>query len=302
MTRDTCIHCPRGKPVWVKKWKACSTCYLKLFVRTRKVKPMRSPKHAPARPPSEPLYLCVAESKSAKLRGMAITYSPRATCPTSCPLRANGCYAEVGNVGLQWRRCESGESGRPWAEHLQELERLDAPRVRLNVAGDLPGAGDEIDPARLRLLAAAATAGARQAWTYTHKPAGPANLGAMRAAAALGLVVNLSADTLEDADALAETGLPVTVVVGVDAPKDLRTPAGRRVLICPAQLDQGERITCGNCGGAGTALCARQERDFVVGFRAHGSARRKAEFVASGRRLPVVHLSNRIPARGGARG
>ena len=33
-----------------------------------------------------------------------ISLNPKATCPPSCPLRRNGCYAEYGPLGWHWDR------------------------------------------------------------------------------------------------------------------------------------------------------------------------------------------------------
>ena len=36
--------------------------------------------------------------------GVSATYAPQQTCPQTCPLMKNGCYAEVGRVGLHTHR------------------------------------------------------------------------------------------------------------------------------------------------------------------------------------------------------
>lgn len=36
--------------------------------------------------------------------GVSATYAPQQTCPDSCELRNNGCYAEVGRIGLHTHR------------------------------------------------------------------------------------------------------------------------------------------------------------------------------------------------------
>src|SRR5205823_14018889 len=82
---------------------------------------------------------------------------------------------------------------------------------RYGQAGDLPGEGDEIDGEALMKLAKANAR--RPVIAYTHKPPTEANLKHLRAAAQKGFTVNLSADDPEEADRLADTGLPVVVVL-----------------------------------------------------------------------------------------
>ena len=81
-----------------------------------------------------------------------------------------------------------------------------------------------------------------------------------------GFTINLSADSLEDADRLTDMEIgPVAVVVAHDAPIRLKTPAGRRVTICPAE---SSKMTCDEC-----RLCANPKRKTIIGFRAHGQSK-----------------------------
>jgi len=77
--------------------------------------------------------------------------------------------------------------------------------------------------------------------------------------------VNLSADSLAEADHLADQAAgPVVVVLAPDQAENLRTPAGRLVVICPAT--QRDDVTCASC-----QLCQRATRPTIVGFPAHGT-------------------------------
>jgi hypothetical protein len=83
-----------------------------------------------------------------------------------------------------------------------------------------------------------------------------------------GFTVNLSADDAGDADALAELNAgPVVAIVPIDTPEKSFTPAGRVIVVCPAQTR--DNVTCATCG-----LCARADRAVIVGFRAHGTRAR----------------------------
>ena len=79
----------------------------------------------------------------------------------------------------------------------------------------------------------------------------------------LGFVVNLSSDSLSEADRLAELGVaPVVTVLVPGTPRHQKTPAGRQVIACPAQVMD---TTCAKC-----KLCALPKRKAIVGFYAHG--------------------------------
>lgn len=205
-------------------------------------------------------------SGNRKTGPIAVSTSDRASCPPSCPLRdGGGCYAETGRVRWNWARVSRRGFGMVrLARLLRELPR--GAFFRFAVAGDLPGRGAAVDARELAELTDATKH--LVAWTYTHKRKFAA---IRRANAADGLTINLSADSLAEADELAAVGAgPVVVTLRKDAPTPSWTPAGRMVAVCPAQLAAG--MTCAKCGD-GSPLCARKDRDYVVGFRAHGARR-----------------------------
>lgn len=232
-----------------------------------------------------PRYHVTPRSANAKTGPIVVTTSSAKTCPPACPFTRT-CYAKGGPLAIHWRAVTLGERGAPWKRFLVNLADAlaKAPRGqtwRHNQAGDLPGQGDKIDAAALESLAVVnAQAGAR-GFTYTHKPLiaadapnapalAAANLAAVVAANAAGFTINASANNLGHADALADAlagRAPVVVVVAADAPATLATPAGRKVVVCPAQ--QREGVTCATC-----RLCSRADRSAIIGFRAHGSGAR----------------------------
>jgi hypothetical protein len=200
-----------------------------------------------------------------KLGGIPATYSERGTCPPSCGLYRAGCFAEYGWVGLHWRNTEA--EGIPWAVFLERVRELPAGQLwRHNVAGDLPGEGEQLDEDLLAQLVEANRG--RKGFTFSHKVG---NLEALQWANLEGFTINLSADTLEDADALFQVGDgddltvagPVVVLLPHDAPDaGVRTPGGRRVVVCP---NETHGVTCDKC-----RLCADPYRTTIIGFRAHG--------------------------------
>jgi hypothetical protein len=145
---------------------------------------------------------------------------------------------------------------------------------RHNQAGDLPGIGDAIDADALDDLVTANIG--KRGFTYTHKPLTADNAASVAHANANGFTINLSANNLREADALATAAIgPVVVVLPMDADHkaDIRTPEGRKVAVCPATYR--DEVSCASC-----QLCQRAERKVIVGFPAHGAARRKAEAIA----------------------
>jgi len=137
---------------------------------------------------------------------------------------------------------------------------------RHNQVGDLPSVSNDnesIDLAMTKRLAKANRG--RKGFTYTHKdPLREENDIAIKEANGLGFTVNLSANSLVQADEYASLGIaPVVVTLTSDAPKISFTPAGRKVIVCPAQ--QIDSLDCASCG-----LCQKSERSMIIGFRAHG--------------------------------
>jgi hypothetical protein len=155
-----------------------------------------------------------------------------------------------------------------WAKLCENIKTLPPRQLwRHNSAGDLPGIGDVIDPALLDMLVRANKG--KCGWTYTHKPVGLSgqplvNAQAIYAANKQGFVVNLSTESLRRADELVELKIaPVVVAVPSDTPKVIRTPAGRKAIVCPHETTDGD-VQCDRC-----RLCLKRDRSFLILFRAH---------------------------------
>lgn len=214
-------------------------------------------------------------SRNAKTGPMAVTTTSANTCPPNCGLRRNGCYAESGPLAIHWRAVSEGLRGSTFDELLQEISTLRRRALwRHNQAGDLTPSSPDVIDAGLLLRLARANRG-RRGFTYTHYPPTPTNGAAIQQSNDLGFTVNLSAQTLAQADAYSDIRIARVVVIlpaGRDRP--LRTPAGRRVVVCPASLGSTD---CLNCG-----ICQRRDRVAIVGFPAHGAGARRAEAVFLG--------------------
>jgi hypothetical protein len=205
-----------------------------------------------------------AVSANAKTGPIPVSTSSADTCPTSCALRGNGCYAESGNLAIHWKHVSNGARGADLATFARSIQALPAGQLwRHNQAGDLPGQGDTIDHGALGELVRANKG--RRGFTYTHKPLTRENRACIRGANKHGFTVNVSCDNLAAADKAKRANVgPVVVVVPSDAPERSKTPAGHTVLVCPVQTGRTE--SCATC-----KLCAWSGRDVIIGFRAHGA-------------------------------
>jgi hypothetical protein len=170
---------------------------------------------------------------------------------------------------MHWRAVTAGARGTDWPTFCAAIDALpDGQLWRHNQAGDLPpdSTGKTVDPVKLGQLVRANIG--RRGFTYSHwKDSQSINW--IRHANAWGFTVNLSADTIDEADQLHATGCPVVVVVPSHVTANFTTPAGHRVVVCPAT--QRDDVSCATC-----QLCQRQ-RDAIVAFPAHGSGARRID-------------------------
>lgn len=225
-----------------------------------------------------------AISHNSKTGPIPVTMTEKSTCPNACPLKSNGCYAESGHVNIHWNRLgkpnkskQGAIYGKTWEELCEAVKGLPKGQLwRHNVAGDLPSLDAEnIDSHALAMLVNANKG--KQGFTYTHhNPGIGINASLIQAANNAGFTVNLSANNLEHADELKALNIgPVVSILPIDAPKSQQTPAGNTVVICPAV--QSDSVTCATCG-----ICQKANRNVIIGFPAHGIAKRKAESVFKG--------------------
>ena len=216
------------------------------------------------------------KSRNAKTGPIPVSTTGADSCPTSCPFNnANegGCYANGGPLAMHWRKVSEQRAGESFALFLAKIRALrDGQLWRHNQAGDLQGRGDNIDGKALFDLVEANKG--KRGFTYTHKPMTTRNAALIAHANANGFTINLSGNNPTHADKLADMGVgPVVTVLAANATVNTTTPNGRKIIVCPAT--QRDDVSCATC-----KLCAIAERDFIVGFPAHGVSKRKAESVA----------------------
>lgn len=212
-------------------------------------------------------------SKNSKVGRIPVSMSERKTCPPSCPLLGNGCYADAGfYTRLHWDRLDAGTAGVPWEEFIDRVRALKPGQLwRHDVGGDLAGRGDEIDAELLDQLVWANEG--KRGWTYTHYLAGHHNNGeVILAANRSGFTVNVSCHTLAQVDVAMNAGLPAVVLLPANQRDPVRTPEGKPVIVCLAETREG--TTCATC--TSRPLCQRSDRRFAVGFPVHGTKQRAA--------------------------
>jgi len=216
------------------------------------------------------------KSKNAKVGKMAVTTSTATTCPTSCPFKSNGCYADSGPLKLHWDKVTREERGDDWSTFISKIKDLPTgSKWRHNQAGDLPGDMEKLDNEKCIELAKANKG--KRGFTYTHYDVldNFQNAITVNMMNHLGFTVNVSANNLEHADELCDMDIaPVATVLPIDQTTNTVTPKGRKVVVCPATYK--DDVSCASC-----MLCEKWDRNVVVGFPAHGTSKKKASVVAS---------------------
>lgn len=206
----------------------------------------------------------VGMSKNSKTGCISQTYSSKHTCPTRCPFKGKGCYAENFHCAMAWKKVE--ESGVEASKLREVIDKTPHTSViRHNVAGDLAKAGtSDIDTKLLAELNAAYKG--LKAYTYTHCEVNSKNL---KAAKDSQMVINFSCETIEQVTECHEAGIPVVLVVETMS-KPKVTKDDIKFTQCPATLNKS--ITCATCG-----KCWNKRRKDVVVFPVHGNGQGKAK-------------------------
>ena len=215
-------------------------------------------------------YKLTFASGNTKTGRIPVSTSSKSTCPTRCRLMNNGCFAESGPLSWHWNKLPS--KGLDLDEFCSEVRKIPKRGLwRHNQAGDLPGDKSEIDAVSLHKIVSANRG--RSGFTYTHyDPRVPTNARAIHYANTQGFTVNMSAETLDEADEYLALNIgPVVVILPTDQTESLKTPMGHTVTVCPASLPDST-MTCAQC-----AVCAVPDRKGVIGFPTHGSGKAKAQ-------------------------
>ena len=214
-------------------------------------------------------------SSNSKTGPIAVSMTESKSCPDTCQLKANGCYAKTSFTGMQWRQLDNGTHGVEWHEFISQLSSLPYGSIfRHSVAGDLPHNAGMLDHHKIRDMVYSLKN--KQGFTYTHHVLNPWNIAVLKKANDHGFTINASCDNLEQVDKAMKLGLPAATILPEISDKVTYTPSGNKVVTCPATYN--DKVQCSNCG-AGKPLCARSDRDYAIGFPVHGTGKKKAEKV-----------------------
>lgn len=195
-------------------------------------------------------------SSNAKTGPLATTYREQSTCPTTCPLMGNGCYA-TGRIFAIAKK-HGKEDLKAVRDLVITLKRGQG--LRLNVSGDF--LADDGTPDLDYIAAVNHVAAFRpdvKIIAYTH---------AWRILDPKMFVFGVNASCDTDADiAEARAAGWGTVTVGAE---DGSTIAGTRVVRCPAEYR--DDTTCASC-----MLCSKTpDLPTTVTFTPHGAGKKRA--------------------------
>lgn len=212
----------------------------------------------------------VLHSKNAKVGDVAATYAPISkTCPESCPLRDNGCYAQSGNVGFKVRRTEEYSDGLDGdtvaileGDEIADMARHapDGHALRIHVSGDA------ITPFRAAQMARGAAGWQGPVWSYTHA------WGSVPRASWGRVSVLASCETLAGVQLAAALGYAAALVVA-SHPDDGRATRvnGVKLIPCPAQTRDVKCTDCQLCWNDSKLLADNA----CITFAAHGATRKR---------------------------
>jgi len=233
-------------------------------------------------------------SRNDKTGPIPVSTTDRHSCPDTCPFLGRGCYFDQHHNKVFWTRMTEvgpnasfphGRNGTAktldWGGLCRSVAALpDLQLWRHNQGGDMPHKNGRMNRAMARKLARANRG--RRGFTFSHHdvldgPHAAHNREVIAECNAAGFAVNLSANNLADCDRKLALGIgPVAVTLpsSVHGRQDIFTPAGTRVVVCPATYR--DDTACIDCG-----LCQRIKRAVAVGFPGHGGGKRYIDAVAT---------------------
>jgi hypothetical protein len=221
-------------------------------------------------------YTLVPVSGNSKTGPIPVVSADRASCPSRCPFYNDGeqiCYGQEFRITKKWDGI--AEKGDTWPDLVGKLRATIRPERpwRFGIVGDLPtDASGNLDAGKLEDLRSLRGDG----WAYTHHNVLTSeNFKTVRALHAKpGFIVNQSADTLEQAEACLDAGIPTVMVGPANFKKPRMTERGSILTPCPASLSKG-RVTCADCRLCRSGALARTARRIIIVFPAHGPRSKK---------------------------
>lgn len=206
----------------------------------------------------------VEKSDNRKTGRVSATYVSQASCPKTCAFRNNGCYAEMGMVGIHSRRLNKSTESNIMSIAKEEAGLIKKASGKYNLR--LHVVGDADSDVCAYILSDAADVymekNKKKVWTYTHnrttKRESWGNISVLR-----------SCETVRQAETANQAGFAAAMVVA-DFKKNTAYPIGRGLVGIPCPAQTKENVTCESC-----QLCMNADRlqknKRVILFSAHGS-------------------------------
>lgn len=223
--------------------------------------------------------IVVAKSANAKTGKIATTYAAQTTCPSDCPLKNHGCYAEGGMVGMHTRRLNSNAGGLS----IEELAQMEADEIdKLNVKTPLRVhvVGDCKTDAAAKLVSGAMERfkkrSGQPAYTYTHawRRVSRSSWGDASVLA--------SCENAEQIKQAHSRGYAAAVVVDSFPSDKAYMLDDVKVIPCPAQTKGKTCDACRLCMHSDKLLHSKN----TIAFSVHGSSSKKAAAAISSEAKP----------------
>jgi hypothetical protein len=184
---------------------------------------------------------------------------------SGCSMLDKGCYAHHGSVLIGsmsvTRAAKKNPEGYTLQTALKERHKK-AKMVRVTALGDIGRGGKELADTIVDTVRETGLALVGYTHHWREQDVADSWKGRLMA----------SCEDLSDADLAADAGWRAAAVVMSDHPRVSKTPAGRTVIVCPAQLKDDYSVTCNSC-----RLCNASARGPVIAFRAHGNNLKSVE-------------------------
>lgn len=227
--------------------------------------------------------IAVEISDNTKLGKISMTATSQESCPSSCPLRGQGCYAEAGRPNLVTQRLNRSTVTNPVEIATAEAElirKLSGRRMlRLHTVGDC-----YVDEGA-KILAQAAKEHTDKkgmpVYTYTHghdtKRESWGEISVLRSCETFSQVKKAHAD-----------GFASAMVVDSHDSKTATKHEGFTIIPCPQQT--GAAKNCSEC-----RLCAMDKKlhakKAVIAFAIHGARQKRAKEILNSIHNPVANVA-----------
>jgi hypothetical protein len=230
-------------------------------------------------------YKFIENTNSRKVGAMATSYSPRQTCPDTCPLKNGKCYGENFPIKLHWDRYsnDKNDNYNKFIDEIKLYRKYTPTKLwRHNIVGDLVVDKDfKIHAKKLNQLINANNKGSVICYTHHHtikdkkgkNKLSRYNLNRIKEANQKGFTINLSTDSIEQGKELfKKTKLPTVTTLKTTKNQYKKLSDNEKkeykkellkdnIVICPEQTNN---IKCLDC-----KLCSRSDRKTIIGFLEH---------------------------------